>query len=117
MLFASHNDANYAAQRILLKHFRRSPVRQKFDVPLELQVFASLKTVLWVRRVFADAAEAEHAVFEHVEVCSNRERLRSSLGYVSPATFESQQPACTANSTWGSPAPAAVGKAGDRILH
>ena len=40
VLYASHSDAGYAAQRILLKHFRRSPVFQVFSVPLEMQVFA-----------------------------------------------------------------------------
>ena len=59
--------------------------------------FASLRKKLWHRRVFADGAEAEHAVFEYIEVFYNRERLHSSLGYVSPATFESQQPARTVN--------------------
>jgi len=40
VLFADHNDANYAAGHILLKHFRRSPVYQQFVVPLEMRVFA-----------------------------------------------------------------------------
>lgn len=59
--------------------------------------FASLKKELWYRRSFADAAEAERAVFEYIEAFYNRERLHSSLGYVSPATFESQQPAHAVN--------------------
>lgn len=59
--------------------------------------FASLKKEVAHRRVFADADEAERAVFEYIEVFYNRERLHSSLGYVSPATFESQQPAHTVN--------------------
>lgn len=40
VLYASHSDAGYAAQRTLLKHFRRSPVFQVFSVPLEMQVYA-----------------------------------------------------------------------------
>jgi transposase InsO family protein len=59
--------------------------------------FATLKKELWYRRSFADAADAERAVFEYVEVFYNRERLHSSLNYVSPATFESRQPAHTVN--------------------
>lgn len=65
--------------------------------------FASLKKELWHRRSFADAADTERAVFEYIEVFSNRDRLHSSLNYVSPATFESQQPAHTVNNSWGSP--------------
>ncbi len=41
--------------------------------------------------------EAEQAMFESIEVFYNRERLHSSLNYVSPATFESQQPTHTVN--------------------
>jgi transposase InsO family protein len=59
--------------------------------------FASLKKELWHRRSFADAADAERAVFEYIEVFYNRERLHSALDYVSPATFESQQPTHTVN--------------------
>jgi putative transposase len=59
--------------------------------------FASLKKELCHRRAFADGTEAERAVFEYIEVFYNRERLHSSLGYVSPATFESRQPAHTVN--------------------
>jgi hypothetical protein len=40
VLFADHSDAGYAAQRILLKHFRSSPVFQVFSVPLEMQVYS-----------------------------------------------------------------------------
>ena len=59
--------------------------------------FASLKKELWHRRSFADEADAERAVFEYIEAFYNRERLHSSLGYRSPVTFESQQPAHTVN--------------------
>lgn len=59
--------------------------------------FATLKKELWYRRSFADEGDAERAVFEYIEVFYNRQRLHSSLGYVSPATFESQQPAHTVN--------------------
>ncbi len=39
---------------------------------------------------FATRAEARQAIFEYLEVWYNRQRLHSSLGYVSPATFEQQ---------------------------
>lgn len=59
--------------------------------------FATLKKEMWYRRSFPDEADAERAVFEYIEVFYNRERLHSSLGYVSPATFEAQQPDQTVN--------------------
>jgi transposase InsO family protein len=39
---------------------------------------------------FATRAEARTALFDYIEVFYNRTRLHSSLGYVSPITFESQ---------------------------
>jgi putative transposase len=40
-------------------------------------------------RSFATRAEARTAVFDYIETSYNRTRLHSSLGYVSPITFES----------------------------
>ena len=40
-MYASHHDAAAAAHRILWRQFRRSPVYQRFVVPLEMQVFAA----------------------------------------------------------------------------
>ena len=59
--------------------------------------FASLKKEMWYRRSFTAELDAERAVFEYIEVFYNRERLHSSLGYVSPAAFESRQPDHTVN--------------------
>ena len=39
---------------------------------------------------FATRAEARQAIFEYIEVWYNRQRLHSSLGYLSPAEFEQQ---------------------------
>ncbi|MCZ7539019.1 MAG: IS3 family transposase [Anaerolineae bacterium] len=39
---------------------------------------------------FATRAEARRAIFEYLEVWYHRQRLHSSLGYVSPAAFEQQ---------------------------
>lgn len=41
---------------------------------------------------FATRDEAHVAVFEYIEVCYNRERLHSSLGYETPDAFELSQP-------------------------
>jgi len=39
---------------------------------------------------FATRAQARQAIFEYLEVWYNRQRLHSSLGYLSPAAFEQQ---------------------------
>ncbi len=39
---------------------------------------------------FATRAEARRVIFEYLESWYNRQRLHSSLGYVSPAAFEQQ---------------------------
>jgi transposase InsO family protein len=37
---------------------------------------------------FATRADARQVIFEHIEIWYNRQRLHSSLGYLSPAAFE-----------------------------
>lgn len=51
--------------------------------------WSSLKYETVYHRRFATRAEARTAIFDYIEVFYNRTRLHSSLGYVSPATFES----------------------------
>ncbi len=41
-------------------------------------------------RKFATRAEARTALFDYIESFYNRTRLHSSLGFVSPITFESK---------------------------
>ena len=53
-------------------------------------VWASLKTELVHQRNFATKQEAIDAIFEWIEVWYNRKRRHSSLGYVSPETYESK---------------------------
>lgn len=50
--------------------------------------FHSLKTELVYRRNFKTRKEAMQAIFEWIEIWYNRERLHSSLGYMSPVEFE-----------------------------
>jgi transposase InsO family protein len=52
--------------------------------------WSSLKYETVYRRRFATRAEARTALFDYIEAFYNRTRLHSSLGYVSPATFESK---------------------------
>jgi len=50
--------------------------------------WATLKTELIHQSRYATRAEARAAIFEYIEVFYNRKRLHSSLGYVSPESFE-----------------------------
>jgi transposase InsO family protein len=50
--------------------------------------WATLKKELMSDRTFASREEARAAIFEYIEVFYNRQRIHSSLGYVSPETFE-----------------------------
>jgi putative transposase len=51
--------------------------------------WSSLKYEVVYHRRFATRAEARAAIFDYIESFYNRTRLHSSLGYVSPVTFES----------------------------
>ena len=51
--------------------------------------YSTLKTELVHRHTWATRAQARQAIFEFVEVFYNRQRLHSSLGYLSPAEYES----------------------------
>jgi transposase InsO family protein len=51
--------------------------------------WSSLKYETVYHRRFATRAEARTAIFDYIEAFYNRTRLHSSLGYVSPVTFES----------------------------
>jgi putative transposase len=52
--------------------------------------WSSLKYEVVYHRRFATRAEARAAIFDYIEAFYNRTRLHSSLGYVSPITFESK---------------------------
>ena len=50
--------------------------------------WATLKNELLEGKAFATKEAARAAIFEYMEVFYNRERIHSSLGYVSPEAFE-----------------------------
>jgi len=50
--------------------------------------WATLRTELVHREHYATRAQARRSIFEYIETFYNRQRLHSSLGYVSPETFE-----------------------------
>jgi putative transposase len=51
--------------------------------------FSSLKTERVHHRLYRSRDEARRDIFEYIEVFYNRVRLHSTLGYLSPADFES----------------------------
>jgi putative transposase len=60
------------------------------NAPVE-SFFSTLKTELLAGRpVFESKEEAEAVLFEYIEVYYNRQRLHSSLGYLSPDEFEAR---------------------------
>ncbi len=71
----------------------RSSMSRKGDcwdnAPME-SFFATLKKELIHGRRFRTREQARREIFEYIEVFYNRERLHSSLGYVSPADYERQ---------------------------
>ena len=52
--------------------------------------FGTLKTECVDRHSFASRAQARQVIFEYLEVFYNRQRLHSSLGYLSPVIYELQ---------------------------
>ncbi|MCC6581392.1 MAG: IS3 family transposase, partial [Phycisphaeraceae bacterium] len=59
-----------------------------YDNAVTESFWATLKTELIHDQDYATRAEAQASIFEYIEVFYNRVRLHSTLGYVSPETFE-----------------------------
>jgi putative transposase len=65
-----------------------SRVGDCYDNAPQESFWATLKKELMSDREFATREEARGAIFEYIEVFYNRQRIHSSLGYVSPEQFE-----------------------------
>jgi transposase InsO family protein len=61
-----------------------------YDNALIESFFGTLKTECVDRESFASRSQARLVIFEYLEVFYNRQRLHSSLGYLSPVTYELQ---------------------------
>ena len=92
----AHSDrgVQYASehyQRTLTTHRIECRMSRRGDcwdnAPAE-SFFATLKKELVHHEVYETRTEARASLFESIEVFDNRERLHSSLGYVSPTDFE-----------------------------
>jgi transposase InsO family protein len=64
--------------------------RQCWDNAVAESFFATLKGELIDRRSWATIAQVRTAVFEFIERFYNRQRLHSSLGYLTPAEYEAK---------------------------
>ncbi len=59
-----------------------------YDNAFAESFFATIKKELIYRTKFATKAEAKKAIFEYIEVWYNRQRIHSSIGYLTPIQFE-----------------------------
>ena len=59
------------------------------NAPME-SFIATLKTELIHHHDFYARTQARQAIFEYIEIFSNRQRTHSALGYKTPVQFEQQ---------------------------
>jgi transposase InsO family protein len=93
-----HSDrgAQYASaeyRQLLARHGLVASMSRKgncYDNAFVESFWSSMKYETVYQHRFATRAEAKAALFAYIEAFYNRHRLHSSLGYVSPITFESQ---------------------------
>ena len=78
--------AALARERGLRLSFSRTG--QCWDNSVAESFFATLKDELIYRRAWPTRQAARAAIFEFIEIFYNRHRLHSSLGYLSPADYE-----------------------------
>jgi putative transposase len=96
LIVHSDRGAQYASteyRQLLARHGLIASMSRKgncYDNAFVESFWSSLKYETVYHQRFATRAEAKAALFDYIEVFYNRTRLHSSLGYVSPITFESQ---------------------------
>jgi putative transposase len=88
---SQYTAANY---RELLAHYdiivSMSGQGDCYDNALMESFIGTLKTECVERESYQTRQQARHSIFEYLEVFYNRQRLHSSLGYVSPVMYEQQ---------------------------
>lgn len=98
LLFHSDRGVQYAAGdfRAALAQARLVPSMSRrgncYDNATMESFWSTLKLELIYRRDFATQLQARAAIFDYIEVFYNRQRLHSSLDFLSPAQFELQHP-------------------------
>lgn len=94
LLHHSDRGVQYASdeyQKHLIDHGIRVSMSGKgdcWDNAVMESFWATLKMELVYQQEYAGHLEARQSIFEYIEVFYNRQRLHSSLGYVSPESFE-----------------------------
>lgn len=94
LIFHSDRGSQYTSKqftRLLTRHGVRQSLsrpRQVWDNAVVEAFYSTLKTELIHRHAWSTRALARQAVFEFIEVFYNRQRLHSSLGYMTPAAYE-----------------------------
>jgi putative transposase len=86
--------ASDAYQQLLMEHGIDVSMSGKgdcWDNAVIESFWATLKNELVHHEHYATREQARRSIFEYIEVFYNRKRLHSSLGYVSPETFEASR--------------------------
>ena len=97
LLHHSDRGVQYASdqyQALLAKHGITVSMSGKgdcWDNAVMESFWATLKTELVHHEHYATREQARRSIFEYIEVFYNRRRRHSSLGYVSPETFEASR--------------------------
>ena len=96
LIVHSDRGAQYASstyRAVLSRHGLLASMSRKgncYDNAFIESFWSSLKYETVYHRKFATRSEARTALFDYIESFYNRTRLHSSLGFVSPITFESK---------------------------
>lgn len=94
LIFHSDRGSQYTSKQftgLLAKHGIRQSLsrpRQVWDNAVVESFYSTLKVELIYRHAWPTRTQARQAVFEFVEMFYNRQRLHSSLDYVTPAAYE-----------------------------
>jgi transposase InsO family protein len=96
LIFHSDRGSQYASgaySKELDKHGMIASMSGKgdcYDNAVAESFFATLEFELLMKHDWHTRGEARRAIFRYIETWYNRKRRHSSLGYVSPATYEEQ---------------------------
>jgi len=96
LLHHSDRGSQYASEdhrKLLTRYGMQMSMSRKgncWDNAVVESFFATLKRELVHHKRYRTRQEARKDIFEYIEVFYNRQRLHSSLGYMSPANFEKQ---------------------------